>query len=59
MSSEIDDDSDDTGAVTGQAPLDRELRRHRERVGLSRNQLAIRVGYSRTYISSCESPARR
>jgi Helix-turn-helix domain len=53
MSSEPEGSVDE---VTGQALVARELRRHRERAGLSRNQLATRVGYSRTYISTCEKP---
>jgi hypothetical protein len=49
-------DGDDHQIIAGQALVARELRRHRERAGLSRNELAIRVGYSRTYISACEKP---
>ena len=52
MSSEADGDAD----LTGQALVARELRRHRERAGLSLNKLAQRVGYSRTYISTSEKP---
>jgi transcriptional regulator with XRE-family HTH domain len=50
--------SDDVGdaEVSGQALVARELRLHRERAGLSRSQLATRVGYSRSYISTCEKP---
>ena len=51
-----DEPDGDTSAITGQALVARELRRYRERAGLSRNQLATRVGYSRTYISTCEKP---
>jgi tetratricopeptide (TPR) repeat protein len=57
MSGEFDGDDFDDGEVTGQALVARELRRHRERAGLSRNQLANRVGYSRTYVSNCEKPS--
>jgi len=38
-----------SGQVAGQALVARELRRSREEAGLSRNDLASRVGYSRTY----------
>jgi Helix-turn-helix domain len=53
VSSEPDGDD---GGLTGQPLVARELRRHRERAGLSRNQLANLVGYSRSYISTCEKP---
>ena len=53
MTSEPDGDDEEP---TGQALVARELRRYRELAGLSRNQLATRVGYSRTYISTCEKP---
>jgi transcriptional regulator with XRE-family HTH domain len=52
VSSEADSDGD----VTGQALVARELRHHRERAGLNLSQLAKRVGYSRTYISTSEKP---
>ena len=39
-----------------QALVARELRRHRERAGMSRTDLAKKVGYSRTYVSTCEKP---
>jgi transcriptional regulator with XRE-family HTH domain len=48
--------SDTDDDVSGQALVARELRRHRERAGLSRGELARRVGYSRTYISTSEKP---
>jgi len=51
--------SEPDGDVTGQPLVARELRRFRERAGLSRNQLATRVGYSRTYISTGEKPGAR
>jgi transcriptional regulator with XRE-family HTH domain len=53
VSSEPDGDD---GGLTGQPLVARELRRYRERAGLSRNQLANLVGYSRSYISTCEKP---
>lgn len=43
-------------AVVGQALVAQEIRRYRERAGLSLNTLALRVGYSRTYISASEKP---
>lgn len=43
-------------AVVGQALVAQEIRRYRERAGLSLNALAARVGYSRTYISASEKP---
>ncbi len=49
-------DADDDAAVTGQSLVARELRRHRERAGLSQIRLARLVGYSRTYIWACEKP---
>lgn len=45
-----------TSTVTGQALVARELRRHRKRAGVNLSQLAKRVGYSRTYISTGEKP---
>jgi transcriptional regulator with XRE-family HTH domain len=52
VSSEADSEHD----VTGQGLVARELRRHRERAGLNLSQLAKRVGYSRTYLSTSEKP---
>ncbi len=49
-------DSDNDDAVSGQALVAREIHRHREQAGLSRSELARRVGYSRTYISTIEKP---
>jgi hypothetical protein len=56
---DIEDSGLDVGdaEISGQALVARELRRHRERAGLSRSQLATRVGYSRTYISTSEKPS--
>jgi transcriptional regulator with XRE-family HTH domain len=58
VSSGPDHAPDDAGHhdVAGQAAVARELRRYRERAGLSRTELARRVGYSRTYISTSEKP---
>lgn len=52
------DNNDAVGAdvVNGQVLMARELRAHRERVGLSLTQLAARIGYSRTYVAACEKP---
>ncbi len=42
--------------MSGQALVARELKRYRERAGLSQNKLAKLTGYSRTYIWACEKP---
>jgi tetratricopeptide (TPR) repeat protein len=52
----VDSELDGDGEVVGQRAVARELRRFRERAGLSRTELARRVGYSRTYLSTCEKP---
>lgn len=60
-----DDTSDDTtlhadslgGAAAPEAALSREIRRRREIAGLSQNQLANLIGYSRQYVSRAERPS--
>jgi transcriptional regulator with XRE-family HTH domain len=52
----VSSEADDRAESTGQALVARELRRYRERAGMSLSELAVRIGYSRTYISTSEKP---